>query len=256
MAVVDWGFAETPTVIDRGYSYMKESNSYSATWFEFFHVPIGKERTEREVEFVCAMRPLPGFRRVLDVCCGMGRHARALAARGYWVTAVERDDAAIARAIELGGALEYIQADVRDYRPSPSAYDLAIIMSQSFGYFDEATNRDLLRRLADGVRRGGRIVLDLWNPEFFGPQQGERDLETPRGTVREATSLRDGRLYAQLTYPDGAKETFEWQLFSAKEMHSLADSAGLVLAHACTDFNATTEPNPANPRIQVVLERL
>jgi SAM-dependent methyltransferase len=76
---------------------------------------------------------------------------------------------------------------VRDYRPEAAAYDLAIVMSQSFGYFDAAANRDLLQRLANGIRDGGRIILDLWNPEFFTAHQDQRDLQTPAGLVHETS---------------------------------------------------------------------
>ena len=234
---------------------MTPANCYSRNWFEFFHAPIGEERTQREVEFICAVAPLPKFGRILDVCCGMGRHARELAARGYSVTGVERDGRAIERARELGGGPDYIEADVRDYRPAPSAYDLVLIMSQSFGYFDNSTNRDLLGRLAGGIRKGGRIVLDLWSLEFFEAHQGERDLEMQAGIVRENKNVRDGRLFVHLRYPDGAEEDFEWQLFTGKEMQALAESAGLTVIVACTDFHRSTTPQVENPRVQFVLER-
>ena len=232
-----------------------EPNSYSPHWFEFFHIGIAETRTTQETDFVCACAPLPGFRKVVDVCCGMGRHARALFSRGYSVTGVERDAAAIARARELAGGPSYLQADVRDYQPDIGAYDLAIVMSQSFGHFDAATNRDLLRRLATGVRKGGRVILDLWNPEFFATHQGERDFELPDGIVRERKRVEDGRLFVHLDYPDGGHDDFEWQLFTPSEMISLADSVGLALIASCTDLDMTVEPCPAKPRIQFILER-
>jgi len=233
---------------------MRSTNSYSRQWFEFFHARIGDERAKRELEFVRAVAPLPEFREVLDVCCGMGRHARALTARGYSVVGIERDAAAVAKARDLGGGPDYIEADVRSYRPTMAAFDLAIVMSQSFGYFDDATNRDMLARLADGIRRRGRIILDLWNREFFETHQGERDLEMPAGVVRENKKVSDGRLFAHLRYPDGVEEDFEWQLFSAAEMQALAESARLTVIVACTDFNPSTTPQAGNPRIQFVLE--
>jgi SAM-dependent methyltransferase len=232
-----------------------ESNAYSDRWFKFFHIGIVETRTTQEVDFVCACAPLPGFRKVVDVGCGMGRHARALCSRGYSVTGVERDAGAIARARELAGGPSYIQTDVRDYQPDTSAYDLAIVMSQSFGYFDAATNRDLLGRLAAGVREGGRVILDLWSPEFFATHQGERDLELPDGIVRERKRVEEGRLFVHLDYPDGGHDDFEWELFTPAEMSSLADSAGLNLIVSCTDFDMAVEPSPAKPRIQFVLER-
>jgi SAM-dependent methyltransferase len=235
---------------------MNEPNSYSRSWFQFFHIPIGEERTEREMEFVCAVAPLPEFRNALDVCCGMGRHARALAARGYSVTAVDRDSEAIRKARELAGGPKYIESDVRDHQPARSAYDLAIVMSQSFGYFDSETNRNVLGRLGSGVRKGGRIVLDLWNLDFFSAHQGQRDLETAAGIVREKKRVEESRLFVHLTYPDKSEENFEWQLFAQSDMQSLAQSAGLAVAVACADFNSTTKPNAANPRIQFVLQKL
>lgn len=232
-----------------------QSNRYSSQWFQFFHIPIGEERTKREVEFICAVAPLPEYRRVLDVCCGMGRHARALASRGYSVTGVERDGATIEKARELAGGPNYIRADIRDYQPPKSAYDLITIMSQSFGHFDAATNREVLARLAGGLQRGGRLLLDLWNPEFFAAHQGARDLETSAGVIREKKRFEADRLFVRLSYPDGAKESFEWQLFNSAQMQSLADATELKLTVACSDFNIATKPNAANPRIQFVLEK-
>jgi SAM-dependent methyltransferase len=230
-------------------------NSYSAPWFDFFHFGIPEERTDKETEFVCAVAPLPAFRRVLDVCCGTGRHARSLAARGYAVTGLERDAAAIAKARQLEAGPDYIQKDVRDYRPARNAYDLAIVMSQSFGYFDEETNRDLLGRLAHGLRKGGRMVLDLWNPDFFAAHQGERELQTARGIVRENKKVQAGRLFVHLTYPDGAEDNFEWQLFTPTQVKEVAVSVGLVLLEAWTDYDTAIQANSASPKIQFVLER-
>jgi len=234
---------------------MTPPNSYSEHWFRHFHADIPQERTAKEIELICSVAPLPEFRRVLDVCCGMGRHARALVQCGYSVTGIERDAGAIAKAREPGDGPEYVQADVREYQPATSAYDVAIVMSQSFGYFDAATNRELLRRLSDGLRGGGRIILDLWNPEFFITHRGERNLETPAGIVRERKEVRDGRLFVRVDYPEDEHDDFEWQLFTSSEMHTLADSVGLSLIVACTDFEGATKPRPDKSRTQFVLEQ-
>jgi SAM-dependent methyltransferase len=234
---------------------MTPPNSYSENWFRHFHADIPEERTAKEIELICSVAPLPEFHRVLDVCCGMGWHARALVRRGYSVTGIERDAGAIAKARELGGGPEYVQADVREYQLAASAYDVAIIMSQSFGHFDNETNCKLLIRFADGLRKGGRVLLDLWNLDFFTAHQGERNLDTPSGIVREEKRIADGRLVVHLIYPDGAGENFEWQLFAPAEMKSFAESAGLTLVAACTNFDATEKPDAANPRIQFVFQR-
>ena len=216
---------------------------------------IPNARTIQETDFVCACAPILSFRKILDLCSGMGRHARALSGRGYVVTGVERDVAAVAKARELAGGPRYLQVDVRDYQPDPSAFDVAIVMSQSFGHFDAATNRALLARLATGVREGGRIILDLWNPEFFAAHAGERDLNLPKGIVRERKRVEQGRLFVHLDYPDGGGDDFEWQLFTPAEMSALAGSVGLKLIVSCTDFDMAVDPSPEKARIQFVLER-
>lgn len=71
------------------------ANVYSRQWFEFFHIGIGEARTK--TAFICRCAPLPDFRKVLDVCCGMGRHARALGSRGYSVTGIDRDRVMLSR---------------------------------------------------------------------------------------------------------------------------------------------------------------
>jgi SAM-dependent methyltransferase len=230
-------------------------NSYSQRWFESFQAGIPEERTAREVAFVCACAPLPDFQKLLDVCCGAGRHARPLAARGYIVTGVERDAAAVAKAREMGGGPSYIQLNVRDYQPAAAAYDLAIVMAQSFGHFDAAVNHDLLQRMANGIRAAGRIILDLWNPAFFAAHQGQRDLQTPSGLVHETKRVEGDRLFVRLDYPGGEQDDFEWQLFTATEMRTMAESVGLHLTIACTDFAVATSPTPENPRIQFVLQK-
>lgn len=231
------------------------ANTYSDRWFEFFPVGISEQRTDKELAFIRDCAPLPDFGTVLDLCFGMGRHARGLAQYGYSVTGVERDAGAVAKARQLNQGPDYVHADICEYRPENSAYDLAIVMSQSFGYFDGKTNREVLGRMTGGIRKGGRVILDLWNPEFFLSHQGERTLETVSGAVRERKRMEADRLFVELTYPDGATESFNWQLFTPDEMQSLGESVGLGLVTACTDFDAGTKPNSGNPRIQFVLQR-
>jgi len=170
------------------------------------------------------------------------------------VTGIDRDSDAIAKARELGGGPNYVVVDIRDYQPAPETFDAAIVMGQSFGHFDPGTNRDILRRLAEGVRKGGRIILDLWNPEFFIAHQGERELKTSRGSVREKKHVDGDRLFVQLDYPDGTHEQFEWQLFTPEQMTQLAESVGLGVLVSCASFDTKIVPSPADPRIQFVLE--
>ena len=102
------------------------ANVYSQRWFEFFHTNVAEARTIRESDFIARCAPFPEFQRIIDVYCGGGRHARALASRGYSVTGIDRDAAAIAHAREGDAGPNYIVADVRDYQFASDAFDAAI----------------------------------------------------------------------------------------------------------------------------------
>jgi hypothetical protein len=130
-----------------------------------------------------------------------------------------------------------------------------MIMSQSFGYFDETTNREMLGRLVDGVREGGRVILDMWSAEFFVADQGPYEFKTPGGIVQETKCVKEDRLFVHLDYPDGSQDNFEWQLFSPGRMMSMAESVGLHRLLACADLDEATPPSPTNPRVQFLFER-
>jgi SAM-dependent methyltransferase len=71
-------------------------NEYSRRWHETF----SKDRDGSvDVSFLAQWLP-PG--RVLDVCCGFGRHKRGLEERGWEVVGVERDPDVAAAAGALG----------------------------------------------------------------------------------------------------------------------------------------------------------
>ena len=232
-----------------------EPNLYSTRWFRSFHIPISDTRTIREVDFVCSVAPLPAFRVLADVCCGMGRHARSLSERGYSVAGIDRDITIVQNARGLGGGVHYIQADLRDYMPQSGVFDVVIIMGQSFGHFDAATNQKVLKHLANGMRQGGRLVLDLWNPDFFVSHQGARDFDLPNAVVHETKQVENDRLFVQLTYPNGDQEQFDWQLFTRTDMEAIAPQLGLKLIACCTDFDRSTIACASKPRIQFILER-
>lgn len=232
-----------------------EPNSYSPAWFAHFHEGIPESRTEQELAYVTRHCPVSSFPRVLDVCCGMGRHARGLAEKGYSVTGFERDAGALAIAREKGGGPLYLAGDIRDYQPPAESFDAVIVLSQSFGYFDPETNLGILRRLGTALREGGHLILDLWNLEFFHTRQGEHRFQLAIGEVVEAKSVVGDRLITRLSYPGGGSDAFEFQTFSPEQMALFARSAGLDLIETCSDFSSTVRPCAEKPKVQHLLRR-
>ncbi len=118
-------------------------------------------QTAREAKGVIhALRLEPGAS-ALDVGCGFGRHAAALARRGIRVTGVDLSRAmlAAARRQTRGLPVTLLRADMRRL-PFAGGFDGAYCLFTSFGYFSPRQNRRALRGMAHSLRPGGRLIID------------------------------------------------------------------------------------------------
>ena len=66
----------------------------------------------------------------------------------------------------------YKELDQRDIGTLAGPFDAAVIMWQSFGFFDSVTDDLVLAAIREVLRPGGRLVLDLFHRTFFERNQG------------------------------------------------------------------------------------
>src|SRR5437773_87385 len=104
------------------------ANEYSVRWFELFAEPFNPAWTEGQVSFLQRRLPLPGFRRVLDVCGGSGRIAGPLAAAGHAVTVVDRHPGALAEGRTRWSAVRFEEGDMRHLAPYAGAFDAVLCL--------------------------------------------------------------------------------------------------------------------------------
>ena len=148
----------------------------------FWQTAIPSDTTLAEVDFFEEALDLEPGARVLDAPCGHGRHALELTRRGFRVSGLDRSEellgAARARAEKEGLPIDLRLGDMRDL-PWTGEFDAAFCAGNSFGYFDDAGNRDALRAAARALRPGGRFLLDSgWVAEALLPSFRERlDME-------------------------------------------------------------------------------
>lgn len=116
---------------------------------------------ERHVE------PPPGAE-ILDLGCGTGSHAVALARRGHSVLGIDVSEPMVARARGKGGAgaVAFRCCDVMelaDAAPAPH-FDAFLSLSNVLNCLpDMATMETTLRALARVLRPGSRGLVDVWN---------------------------------------------------------------------------------------------
>jgi SAM-dependent methyltransferase len=239
------------------------TNAYSSLWFDLFMPLQTEEWTRKDAEFLSRQVPLPSYQRILDLCCGYGRHALLLAERGYQVTGLDRDAAAIAeaqrRAALAGQTISYLVGDMRQTRHIPSTFDAVINMWQSFCYFDEATHADLLRQIHQKLRPGGRFIIDMYHPAYYASRQGLHQREINGITVETNTYLQGHRLHSVVQYRDASgergKDHFDFHLFTPEAFSTLAASCGFETVLICTWADENTPPSADVARVQMVLEK-
>jgi cyclopropane fatty-acyl-phospholipid synthase-like methyltransferase len=105
---------------------------------------------------------------ILDLACGSGDHARRLAARGLDVLGVEIAPSLIAhcreRALAEGlTSIRFEQGDMRELAMKDS-FEAVLLLSGSFGFFDEMTNRDILARMAAALPAADWSSMSLTQP--------------------------------------------------------------------------------------------
>src|SRR4029077_3196141 len=215
-----------------------------AAWFEddsfwkaSFPCLFPDEKFASAEEQVSQLPKLVGspFFRVLDLCCGPGRHAIALAKQGALVTGVDRSSFLLEKARSRAGSekIEWIQEDVRTF-VRPGKFDLVINMFTSFGYFESA-KEDLivLRNAYDSLRPGGFFVIDLRGKEILARDFAPRVVEErPDGSilVEKREIIQDWcRIKVQWLLIQNDQITrveFDLALYSGRELTNLLQAAG------------------------------
>lgn len=127
-----------------------------------------------------------GARSVLDLGCGTGQVAMALAA-GRRVTGVDPAGAMldVARGRPAGESVEWVEADARHVRLGKK-FDLVLLTGHAFQVFLTAEDqRAVLETIAAHLAPEGRFIFDSRNPAArewleWVPEESQRSVQHPR----------------------------------------------------------------------------
>jgi SAM-dependent methyltransferase len=203
---------------------------------------------------------------VLDVPCGPGRHSLAFAARGFDVTGVDATapyvEEARSRAADRGvtDAVEFVEADMREFA-RPEAFDLAVNLFTSFGYFvDRADDERVARNLRDSLAPDGTLVMDLASKETLARDFRERTWDDfENGYVLEEHAVSDDWSWIENTWRlvvDGDVREFDvsHRLYSAYELTTLLNGVGFSQVDAYGTLDGDPFDQDAE-RLVVVAQR-
>lgn len=215
------------------------------TFFDGYYKQIWKsiipdELTVKEVEFILSYFNLQPGNKVLDLMCGYGRHAIALAKKGIQVTAVDNlgnyidEIEQVATKENLSLTIE--KADVITYEPSET-FDLVICMGNSLNFFDAADTSKLLKNISAHLKPGGHLLINSWSIAEIAIKNFK---EKSWSTIGEIKFLNDSKFLFQpnrietesiMIASDGTTETKTGidYIFSINEMDAMINNAGLQL---------------------------
>ncbi len=128
------------------------------------------EHAHEEVNKLAGWMKLPRQADLLDVGCGMGRHALALADLGFHVTGVDLSLQLLeeARRKDAQSRVRFLHGDMRQLPFGEAEFDVTVNLFTSFGYFnEEKDNLQVLRELRRVLRPDGRFVIDYLNPSYI-----------------------------------------------------------------------------------------
>lgn len=215
-----------------------------------------RDRADREVRAAAQWLDLNAGERVLDLCCGTGRHSIALDNLGLKVTGVDLSPVLLQVGMETsqGREIEYVQGDMRDLPFDDGSFDAVFNLFTSFGYFaEDAENEKVLSEIARVIRDQGRFLVDFLNrravekslvPRSEREEEGVRILEErwiDGDFVRKKITVIDEK--GERHYQERVK------MYNRDRMVRMMKAAGLTVDSILGDFDGSPYSESDSPRM-------
>lgn len=233
---------------------------FTPDYWDFTRYEYTAARTASEVDYLDAVLARAPGRRVLDLGCGTGRHAVALAGRGYRVTGVDVSESGLARAAaSAGAAVDLHRADLLCDAWEPESPVDAVVCVQGFAWGTDADQLRLLRRIRRMLVPGGLLVLDMSNATpILARFQADAEFgaDGVRWAMHRAYDPVTGHNVGEMrvTRADGTVAVLphDIRLYQPPEVGRMLAEAGFVVQQVDAEFVVGSPVLPSSRYVQFV----
>lgn len=224
--------------------------------------------TIRDVDRLVKVAALAPNDRILDLCCGQGRHCLELARRGFkHVTGVDRSRYLVRlarrRAKQTGLSVTFHEGDARRFRLPEASFHCVTLMGNSFGYFErEEDDLAVLRSVMRVLRGNATLALDVTDGDWMRDNFEKRSwewIDQNHFVCRERSLAADGqRLVSREVVVHAergviADQFYAERLYSRARIIELLESVGYLNVR---DHGAVLSESERNQDLGMMAHRM
>lgn len=235
-------------------------DAYQRIFFPY----LDDDSTYAQVNFIVRQLNILPSHRILDLCCGTGRHSLELSRRNFNVVGLDWNGLYLSQARDSAQrqrlSVEFIQKDMRNIDEYES-FDIVLNMFTSFGYFKtDEENEAVLKGIAKALKPNGLFFFDFINLaallRFPIPVIWHHNPLTQEVIIRERhIDLFSWRLEekCKIFNPQGFEEyRVSYRLYTLAEFINMLSRNGLHFENAFGNYDGSDYCENFPPRMIVI----
>lgn len=241
--------------------------NWFAEWFDspYYHI-LYKNRSHEEathfIELCIRHFEWTANKRVLDIACGKGRHAKVFADAGFDVTGIDLSPQSIEAANQYSH--QHLHFYVHDMRKifCVNYFDIVTNLFTSFAYFQ--TNHEnylAARAMAANIKKGGVLIVDFVNQAFAR----QNIIANPHEIITDGNiqftisrSYTNHQLIKQIDIQDGNQSfsfTEKVNSFDVDTFKHFFEKAGLSCTQIFGNYDLSTYNASTSPRMILLFNK-
>ncbi len=194
---------------------------------------------EVEADSIKRLLKLRKGSKLLDLCCGVGRHSVPLAGLGLDVTGLDLNTGYLRRARAYakneGVKADFVKGDMRSLAYK-AEFNAVVNLFTSFGYYDDQQNQAVLEGVARALKPRGKFLIDVMNRDWLLKHfraDSVRHFNRAIIITEEEWNPMNSRLTSTWKMIKADKVThmgtFDLRIYAMHELAAMIEDAGLTV---------------------------